>query len=58
MDEVLKRNRGGRREGSGRPTTERNIPLLVRISQDAKEKIDTIRNKSEWIDGIIRKNIK
>ena len=32
------------------------IPLMVRISQEAADKIANVENKSEYIDELIKKN--
>lgn len=47
--------RGGARPGSGRPVTDRNIPVMVRLSQEAADKLKRLtRNKSEFIDELIK----
>lgn len=47
--------RGGAQPGAGRPKTERNTALTVRISQDAMNKLNSItKNKSEFIDALIK----
>lgn len=50
-------NRGGRRPGSGRPANDRNVPVMVRISQEAADKLATVSNKSEFIDTLIKKTL-
>ena len=57
MEEIKKSKRGGDR-GGRRPETDRKVPLTVRISQEAKDKLDTVKNKSEWIDMAVKKYIK
>lgn len=53
--EVVESKRGGYRPGAGRPVTERNVPLMVRISKEAAEKLDRLTdNKSEYLDNIIK----
>ena len=48
-------NRGGRRSGAGRPTNDRNIPVLVRLSQEAVDKLNRMTNNKSWfIDKIIK----
>lgn len=48
--------RGGVRAGSGRPANDRSIPLTVRITQEAADKLNRITsNKSEYIDTLIKK---
>lgn len=52
---VVIRKRGGHRPGAGRPFTERNVPLLVRITQEAADKLARLTdNKSEYIDNLIK----
>ena len=46
---------GGRRAGSGRPANDRNVQLLVRITQEASDKLKQVSNKSEFIDNLIKK---
>ena len=47
-------NRGGRRSGAGRPANDRNIPVLVRLSQEAVDKLNRITsNKAEFIETLI-----
>lgn len=57
MEEATKHTRGGYREGGGRPATGRDFPVTVRISKEALEKLGTVRNKSEFIDRLIKENI-
>ena len=40
----------------GRPVTPYKVPLMVRISQEAADKIANVENKSEYIDELIKKN--
>ena len=47
------KNHGGRREGSGRRDLGRNVAVTVRISPEAKALLDTVQNKSEWVDAMI-----
>jgi len=49
-----KKNWGGYREGGGRPATDRNIAISVRISQEANELLKRQKNKSEYIDRLIK----
>jgi len=51
------KKRGGRREGSGRPETDRKIAITVRVSREAADKLATIANKSEFIDTMIKRSI-
>jgi len=48
---------GGYRIGGGRPATDRNVAVTVRISQEAADKLKTVKNKSEFIDRIIKENV-
>ena len=48
-------SRGGRRPNSGRPSNDRNIPVLVRLSQEAVDKLNRMTNNKSWfIDKIIK----
>ena len=49
-----KSNRGGRRENAGRPASDRSVALTVRISKEASSKLQTVKNRSEFIDSIIK----
>lgn len=49
-----KKNWGGYREGGGRPATDRNIPVSIRISPEANELLKQQKNKSEYIDRLIK----
>jgi hypothetical protein len=49
-------NWGGYR-GGGRPATDRNVAVTVRISQEAADKLKTVKNKSEFLDRLIKENI-
>lgn len=51
------KNHGGKRTGAGRPANDRNIMVSVRISQEAADKLATVRNKSEFIDTLIKKTL-
>ena len=48
---------GGRREGAGRKANDRSIPVLVRITKEASDKLNTVGNKSEFIDNLIKQTI-
>ena len=51
----MEKKRGGYRPNAGRPATDRKIPLSVRISQEAMEKLETLTdNKSQYIDELIK----
>lgn len=56
-EEIKKQGRGGDR-GGRRPETDRKFVVTVRVSKEAKEKLDTVKNKSEWIDRVIKEKIK
>ena len=48
-------NHGGRRENAGRKANDRSIPVLVRITQEAADKLNRLtNNKSEYIDNLIK----
>ena len=50
-----KKQRGGRRPNSGRPTNDRNIAISVRVSQEAFDKLNRLtKNKSEYLDNLIK----
>ena len=51
------KKRGGRREGAGRKANDRSIPVLVRITIEASDKLNTVGNKSEFIDNLIKQAI-
>ena len=56
METKSKNAHGGYRQGAGRPNTDRNVPISVRISQEASDKLDRLtKNKSEYIDTLIKK---
>ena len=48
--EVIKKRKG-------RPATPYKVPLMVRISKEAAEKIANVENKSEFIDKLIMDNV-
>lgn len=41
----------------GRPATDRKNAMTVRLSDEAKELLDGQRNKSAFIDGLVRGKI-
>jgi len=46
---------GGRRNGAGRPTNDRNIMVGVRLSQEVVDKLNRLtNNKSEYIENLIK----
>lgn len=46
---------GGSR-GGGRPVTDRNVAVTIRISQEAADILKEQRNKSEFIDTLIKQS--
>lgn len=49
------KNWGGARDGAGRHSSGRNVPLMVRITQEANDKLNRLTdNKSEYIDTLIK----
>lgn len=44
---------GGTRSGAGRPHSHRKYPLCIRISQEAKDRLEPIHNVSQYIDELI-----
>ena len=47
--------KGGFRPNAGRPETGRTVKISITISPEAAAKISKIKNKSEYIDNLIRK---
>lgn len=43
--------------GSGRPRKEDKYPLFVRITEEALKHVNAQKNKSEYIEGLIRKDM-
>ena len=52
---IAKEKRGGYRPNSGRKkTTERDVPIMVRVTKEAAEKLKRLTgNRSEYIDKLI-----
>ena len=48
---------GGSR-GGGRPVTDRNVAVTIRISQEASDILSQQKNKSEFIDTLIKESAK
>lgn len=48
-----KSNRGGKREGAGRPRGTRNKVVTVRVSPEAYSKLERFGNKSRYINNLI-----
>lgn len=57
MEIINKKQRGGRRPGSGRPANDRSIMVGVRISQQAADILNQQPNKSEFIDTLIKQSV-
>lgn len=51
-------NHGGARQGAGRKPNDRSVPLMVRVSPEAAQVLEGVRNKSEYIDDLIKNNPK
>lgn len=45
---------GGHREGSGRPSCGRKVQLSIKITEEAAIKLQSVPNKSAYIDRLIR----
>lgn len=58
MEEKKKENRGGRREGAGRPDAGRSCTVTLRISPLSKAALDAQPNKSEYVDNLIKSQVK
>ena len=48
--------KAGSKFASGRPATGRTVAISVRISKQAAEILSSKKNKSEYIDELIRHN--
>lgn len=48
----IKDPRGGS-HGGGRPRGDRTVPLCVRITPEANERLQNVKNKSEYINNLI-----
>ena len=51
-----KHTHGGSRPGAGRRANDRKCMLSVRISPQAEEIMKTVRNKSEYVDTLIKRD--
>ena len=49
-----KKQHGGRRSNAGRPANDRSFMVGVRITKEAYDKLQTVSNKSEFIDNLIK----
>ena len=47
-------NKDNKQPRRGRPVTAYKVPLMVRISQEAADKLAAVANKSEYIDNLIK----
>lgn len=54
ISEVKKSNRGGRREGSGRPVGERSKSVCLRLSPESLAILKQQPNQSEFVDELIK----
>lgn len=55
MEEAKKTSgRGGRREGSGRKALGKKA-VTLRLSEESIDKLAQVENKSEFVDGLIKK---
>lgn len=48
-----KKKRGGHRPGAGRPKGVRNKAVTFKLSDRAMEKLEKVKNKSQYIDNLI-----
>jgi hypothetical protein len=55
--EQEKKQHGGYRPGAGRPATDRSHAVTLRISEEAFQKLNTQRNKSEVVDKLIKEHL-
>jgi len=54
MEDIKKRSgRGGARPGSGRPALGKKA-MTFKLSKESYEKLQTIKNKSEYVDALIK----
>ena len=49
--------RGGKRSGAGRPKGTRTKTITIKIQPDTQYMIEGIKNKSAYIDWLIRKDL-
>lgn len=52
-----KKQHGGPRPGSGRPTTDRDYPVTIRLSKEAYDKLQHITKKSQFLDELIKQSL-
>lgn len=48
---------GGARPGSGRPSNDRSVMIGARVSPEAAEKLKKVKNKSEFLDQLIKNSL-
>jgi hypothetical protein len=53
-EEQKKNSRGGRREGSGRKSLGKKA-VTLKLSEEYIEKLSQVPNKSDFVDGLIKK---
>ena len=51
------KQRGGHRPGAGRPANDRSIMVGVRITKEAADILNAQKNKSEFIDNLIKQSV-
>ena len=56
MTMTTKNTHGGSRPGAGRRANDRKCMVLVRISPEAHEMLKPVRNKSEYVDRLIKED--
>ena len=51
-----KKKHGGARPGSGRPPTDRNVRLTIKLSEEAVKILDELTtNRSKYLDELLKK---
>ena len=53
MEQQKSTNRGGARQGAGRKANDRNYPVMVRLSAEAKARLDKQPNKAACVESLI-----
>ena len=49
--------RGGKREGAGRPRGDRQRRICIKVQEDTMYMLESVPNKSAYIDFLIRKDL-
>lgn len=49
-----KDKRGGARQGAGRPKTDREYQLCIRLSKEAYDTLKQFKNRSAYVDELIK----